>query len=260
MSKLNRTRRGLTLIELVVVLGVLATLAAIVVPRLDFVKGQADRASAASNNADLVTLLQTHKLSTGKYPQLDLLVDSAGTAYSKMWNTDGSSPFTVTTLDGAMTGSGYYRSLLEGGLTTGLYNDSAYSNASNSDVASTAVDLVSAGAAGTLKVAELTTASTNVYKQTVFDLSFPNTAGVAPTGVKLIGMGIGYRNGLNGSVMASTPLQTDNDDPKAVYCRYIAIFAIYNDGTPAQLKMVLDHRMKTIDKNLEQFKTQVPTT
>ncbi|HZZ72724.1 MAG TPA: hypothetical protein VFE24_10755, partial [Pirellulales bacterium] len=241
----------------------LAALTAIVVPRLDFLKAQADHASAATNLADLTSLLQTYKTSSGKYPAMDLLVDSAGTAYTQMWSFDGTSPFTGTTITGpgAPGASDWYRSFLEGGLATGYYNDSTATDATNgSDTASDQVDLVNGAAAGNLVVAELTTSSTNPYVPAIFANAFPSTNGVPPVGVKLIAMGIGARNGMNGSTMLSTPVQADDDSTTATYCRYIAIFAIYQDGTAAQLKTVVDHRLKQIDKQIDQFNKGGPST
>src|SRR5262245_57140627 len=44
-------RRGLTLVELVVVMAIIAVLAAMVIPRLDFLKNQAENAAAAGTAA-----------------------------------------------------------------------------------------------------------------------------------------------------------------------------------------------------------------
>jgi hypothetical protein len=73
-------------------------------------------------------------------------------------------------------------------------------------------------------------------------------------------MGIGPNSGLGGTVMATTPLDVQAGDSAATtYCRYLAIFAIWSDGKPAQLKMVVDHRGKTIDKRISQFNQAGPT-
>jgi len=54
--------------------------------------------------------------------------------------------------------------------------------------------------------------------------------------------------------MASTPLDIQpGDSAKTTYCRYLAILAVYSDGKAAQLKMVVDHRGKTIDKRISQY-------
>lgn len=261
MRRDAKNRAGLTLIELVVVLAVLAAVAALVIPRLDFLKTQADHAAAASNDAELASLLQVHKTSTGSYPTLDLLVDGTGAVYSKIWSYNGQSsglPFSVTTITGpgAPGTSDWYRSLLEGGLKTGYQQEAAATDASNSTSASTAtVDLVTQAAGGSLKVAEVNSAG--IYNSALIKACYPGT-GVVPANAKLIGLGIGPRNTMVGGTMINAPLETQGDDSTQNYCRYIAIFAIYADGRAAELKAVVDHRMKTLDKRLDQYRTSAP--
>jgi prepilin-type N-terminal cleavage/methylation domain-containing protein len=251
-------RRGLTLIELVVVLAILVGLAGLIVPRLDFLKNQTDHAAAAATSADLAKMLQTQKTSSGAYPSLDLLIDESGAAYSKVWNV-GSLPIKATTLT-TTAGERWYGSLLEGGLKLGYQQVSTATNASSSTGTAAPVDLITAAAGGSLTVAEVDPASTQPYVGAIYRAVFPDTAGTPPAGVKLIAMGIGSRNGMVGNVMTSTPIEAQGDDPTQVYCRYIAIFAIYQNGTkPAQLKMVVDHRLKQIDKRIEQYGQTGPT-
>jgi prepilin-type N-terminal cleavage/methylation domain-containing protein len=247
-------RRGLTLIELVVVLAILAGLAALLAPRLDYLSKQTEHATGAVTAADLSSVMQVHKASTGSYPALDLLTDGSA-VYSKVWSVDGSSlPFTATTLS-ATGGERWYASFLDAGLNSGYVHVSSATDASNSTGTAAPIDLVDEAAAGTLTVAELNSAG--IYNSAIVKACYPDTQ-VVPSGVKLIGLGIGPRNTMNGTTLASTPLETQGDDSKAVYCRYIAIFAIYSSGKPAQLKMVVDHRLKTIDKRLDQFKATGP--
>ena len=58
MPRLSRPalRRGLTLIELVVVMAIIAVLAVMVIPRLDFLRTQAEHSSSAGTQADAVAL------------------------------------------------------------------------------------------------------------------------------------------------------------------------------------------------------------
>ena len=74
----NLVRHGLTLIELVVVMAILISLAAIILPRLDFVKGQADNAATATNAADLSKVIETNRVNSGSYGAFDLLGDGNG--------------------------------------------------------------------------------------------------------------------------------------------------------------------------------------
>lgn len=284
----SAARRGLTLIELVVVMAVIAVLAAMVIPRLDFLKNQAENAAAAGTQADLNAMLQVQRTSSGAFPTLDLLIDTGGAAYSKLFSI-GSAPVIASTLTNSM-GERWYGSFLDGGLLYALRHDPAATNASNSASATAGVDLVSEAASGSLKVAELNPGAT--YVSDIVKVVFPGgitygvvtpavvdnpattdvdesapavygsitgTAGVVPSGVKLIALGIGPKNSAVGNTISSTPMETGSDDPTKVYCRYIAIFAIYSSGKPAQLKMVVDHRFKQIDKRIDQFKSQGAT-
>ena len=64
----DRRRRGFTLIELLVVMLILATLAAIVVPRLIGRGEQAKVAAAKSDLARLGGMLDAFRLDVGRYP------------------------------------------------------------------------------------------------------------------------------------------------------------------------------------------------
>jgi general secretion pathway protein G len=71
MRNLSRTRRGFTLIELMVVILILAVLAALVVPR---VIGRADEAKVAKAKTDIATLssaLNTFRVDNGRYPSTE---------------------------------------------------------------------------------------------------------------------------------------------------------------------------------------------
>lgn len=265
-----RARRGLTLLELVAVMAILAVIIGMIVPRLDFFKDQADHVAAAGNSADLFTMVQAQKISSGSFPSFDLLVGSDGTAYSKLWSISGTPPVVGTQLLDS-GGTRWYSSFLESGLKSGYYQLSTATDASNSaGSASTnpVVDLTSAPASTTgLYVAELDYNSTsNPYVSTIFQRCFPDVAAVSgvytpPSGTKLIAMGIGPRSSLVGNTVESIPLDIQTgDDPALVYSRYIAIFAIYSNGKAAQLKMVVDHRLKQVDKRLDQYRKSSPTT
>jgi len=199
-----RARRGLTLIELVVVIAILAVLAGLVVPRLDFLRNQAGDATAAATAADLMNMLQTYRSSTGSYPLLDTLVAADGTIPTSIFSSAGTM-VTPTTLSGAATGGFYYQSFMNAGFvnapgpnaynmattTTGLTNGV-------SDTGNISTDLISSVAAGTGVVAEVVTPSTSgasPYNAAIYAAAFPNfaTAGVPldtyGQPVKLIAMG-----------------------------------------------------------------------
>ncbi len=266
-----RPRRGLTLLELVAVMAILAVIVSMIVPKLDFFKDQADHVAAAANEAGLFTMIQAQKVSTGTFPSFEMLVGSDGTAYSKLWSIGGTPPVVGTQLLDS-GGTRWYSSFLEAGLKTGYYQLATATDASSSTGSATTnpgIDLASAptSSGGGLYVAELDYDSTsNPYVSSIVQRCFPDVTPVdgvvtPPSGTKLIALGIGPRSSLVGNTIESVPLDIQTgDDPALVYSRYIAIFAIYSNGKAAQLKMVVDHRLKQIDKRLDQYRKTSPTT
>ena len=254
-------RRGLTLIELVVVMAILAALAALVIPRLDFLKGQADQASAATNAGNLATLLQTQRTSTGNYPMFDVLTDTAGVPFDKVWKTSPTlSPFTAFTIPAPGGGVSWYRSFLNGGIANVLQNDPATTAAAGG--ASSSGTIIAPATSG-LKVAELNytvSPGTHPYVSSIAAALYPgHTPGTEHpvtkvnlgTNVKLVAMGLGPNANFT---LGNVPLISVGDDTKEVYCRYIVIFAVYSNGKGAELKMVTDHRMRPIDTLITDFK------
>jgi prepilin-type N-terminal cleavage/methylation domain-containing protein len=257
-------RRGLTLIELVVVMAILAALAVLVIPRLDFLRGQADQAAAATNAGEVATLLQTQRTSSGTYPMFDVLTDTSGTPYDKVWSTGGS-PFTTFTVPAPGGGVSWYRSFINGGITNVLRNDPATTTtaggASSSGTIVTPVQttITTSG----LPVAELnylaspgihpyvSSITKSLYPGHTPGTEHPVTKVNLGTNVKLIAMGLGPNSNFS---LGNVPLISVGDDTTQVYCRYIAIFAIYSNGKGAELKMVTDHRMRPIDTVIADFK------
>ena len=80
----KRSRRGFTLIELMVVILILSILAALIIPRLVSHTADAKKAKAASDIATLSSLLQQYQLDNGNFPAtedgLQALVTKPGDA------------------------------------------------------------------------------------------------------------------------------------------------------------------------------------
>jgi type II secretory pathway pseudopilin PulG len=263
-SYLTAARRGLTLIELVVVMAVLIALAALILPRLDSLKGQADHAAIASNAADLSKVIETNYASSGAYGNYDTLVDSSGAILSSIWGQTafGALPFTATTIGGAQAGDFSYQSFLDANLN-GYFNVQAGTSNTNASTLSTDTTsglqtLSTNVAGGSQKLAVLAGGSGHFYADQLFTTLVPT--GVIPTSAgnpayRLVAMGIGPYSSLVGTLLPSCPLDTQGDDPTQVYCRYFAIFKIYSSGKPAQLMTVVDHRCKSVDTQVGQFNT-----
>jgi len=278
-------RRGLTLIELVVVIAILAVLAAMVVPRLDFLKTQSEHASSASTQADLGAMIQTFKASSGYYPTLDLLVDDSGTLYSKLQSqTTGAflEPWTVPAAGGPPNGS-WYRSITEGGFRNGYRHSTTATNASSSGTAP--ADIFNQAATGSLVLATIKSTGGdasqlgNAIRMAIYpgiatyvpgsdgpdnlpgttdDVAATTTttgAGEVPADKKLVVMGIGPRTSLLSKVMVSAPTSAMTvDDAAATYCRYLAVFEVNQNGNAASLKMITDHRGRQIGARIDQYK------
>lgn len=79
----RRTRRGLTLIELVVVLAILAALAGLVLPLAGTYLEKAHASSAASNFKEVSKVVQQYNTLTREMPNgLDSLLEDASTVYA----------------------------------------------------------------------------------------------------------------------------------------------------------------------------------
>jgi len=81
----NRGRHGFTLLELLVVLGILALLAALVIPKLTDTYERSRSATQAYSTADIARQLETYFALNHSYPDgWDMLMGTAGTIYDKL--------------------------------------------------------------------------------------------------------------------------------------------------------------------------------
>lgn len=82
-NRANRRSSGFTLIELLIVLVVLASLAALVVPMLGWARQQSAFATAASGAAEAFNNLELYRAATGRYPdRFDSLLTNDGQLYT----------------------------------------------------------------------------------------------------------------------------------------------------------------------------------
>jgi type II secretory pathway pseudopilin PulG len=70
--------RGLTLVELVVVMAILIAVAGILIPVLPGLIGRAETSARATNDSEIYKWVQTYEASTSQFPfDWDSLVDSS---------------------------------------------------------------------------------------------------------------------------------------------------------------------------------------
>jgi prepilin-type N-terminal cleavage/methylation domain-containing protein len=282
MPRLSRPalRRGLTLIELVVVMAIIAILAVMVIPRLDFLRTQAEHSSSAGTQADLGAMIQTFKASSNKYPSFDSLISSSGSLYSKLQTQTALAAFDATTIPGASTGERWYGSLADGGFKSAFTHNDAATDASNSAV--NAVDIVNQAADGSLVLATIKTtggpSGATAIRQAIYPggatfvaatdpdgipgngdetaaTTVQTAAGTIPTTSKLVVFGVGPKSNLISNVVATAPSSAmGSDESTTTYCRYFVIFEIFSNGDPAKFKMVTDHRLRQISARVDLYK------
>jgi prepilin-type N-terminal cleavage/methylation domain-containing protein len=105
-------RRGLTLVELVVVMAILVALAGIVIPLLPGLIGRAETSARATNHSEIFKWIQTYEATTSGYPyDFDSLIDQKlGTLASYVANSKTTPQFQMANLTAnqvsALTGAG----------------------------------------------------------------------------------------------------------------------------------------------------------
>ncbi|MCS6852770.1 MAG: prepilin-type N-terminal cleavage/methylation domain-containing protein [Gemmataceae bacterium] len=251
----RRVRSAFTLTELVVVLVILAATAALVIPRLGFLKTQSDTATAGAGAAQVVSNLETYRLATGRYPLgMDSLLDSADTTalYSRLWShTTGANTLGLRAdLTAGTVGSPYAQSFGHAFASSSGYY--VYDHlASSTDPTNSATVLRTFTSASTAAVATVTGSAL------IRAAGYPSGTLPADGSVKLIAFGVGPNTGSIGDTMATAPRHAAQS--QEYYGRYVAIFALYANGKAAELKTVVDSFGSTVDSNVTRFLRSSPT-
>lgn len=254
----NQRRSGFTLIEMIVVLLIIATIAGFVIPQVAMIGRTSDMAASAKTQSDLANNIQLYFALQKRYPQgLDSLITSGTAAIYASDTTDATTqtrglPYSgadgtrmqdqlqVSALTNA-TGAEYLRSFTRAGFELVYDHDIAVLNSNNSAT-----------------VARPLTGSTQ------------NVAEVIPTGAlaaklvpqgltstqRLIALGVGPRNYAISKTMTNCPTYPGADG--RYYGRYIAIFMIYGNGERATLVGVVDAYGRHPDYTQQQFNESLP--
>lgn len=267
LSLRRRTRAGFTLIELVVVLLIIATLAALVVPLVGMLGRSSDMAASAKTQADIANNTQLFFVLQKRYPQgLDSLLDTTGVVYASdttngdtqtrglpYSGADGTrlqAQLTPATLANTATEQ-YLRSLTRSGFDWVYDHDTTVINSNESNTVLRAFVADAAGpagptTAGTPLVAEVT--GTYMRGKLV-------PQGLR-TGERLIAFGFGNKNTAINKTVTTTPLYPGAD--KTYYGRYVVYFKIYASGERATLVGVSDAYGRTPDYTQQQFNESLP--
>ncbi|MEL6107290.1 MAG: prepilin-type N-terminal cleavage/methylation domain-containing protein [Planctomycetota bacterium] len=265
-------KQGFTLIELIIVLLVLASLAALVVPTLGFVKDQSDTALSANGAQQVLNNLETYKAATGRYPdRLDTLVDETGAAYSPVYTINGPGNPYIGSVANASDGNFFYYYMQNGGgISQVSVHDSTNvpgSSGYDPNAPGAAADL---GGGTNLVIAEEGESYTG-KRGSIISTCFPNqdpadtASGRAtiPSGHTLVFMGVGANNGAVGATMTQAPLAPEKSahDPDQ-YDRFIAVFDVTSGGPnfrgQVKLKALLDPQFNVVSRNITAYKSSTP--
>lgn len=231
-------RVGLTLIELVVVIAILAALAALIVPRLNGVTKQADAATKMDFVAETNKAVTTFETRNRRHAATwDNLVPVSGTALFSKLNPGLVSKLKVITLDAVQA-----KSLTDAGIT-GAMTVSESATTLPSDAAVTDYTAVANGASFPAIVKDTTWAG---HGSTFLDRAFNvlptfsmggNGMTVTPPTGEFIVLGIGQSSSLRGSVMTDAAI-VPAADPTRYYARMLCVYKIpaagASGGFPAQ--------------------------
>jgi prepilin-type N-terminal cleavage/methylation domain-containing protein len=245
----RRQRPGFTLMELIVVVGILAVLAGLMVPALTNMWRPAQTAAEADTQAELINYISMFENRTQFYPdQFDSLLTSGGAAaYSKdnpdLLASTGKQKLAIVPLTNDATNGMYLTSLNMAGIKNVMWHDETVTPASNSG---TLLHLLATGD----NVAAVNPASSEGILR--IRSIFPASNGVLPTGTQLFVFGVGPMNTAVGVTMASAPV-SPHPESYTYYRRYLAVFAAYADGTRAHLKTVFDRHGDTLDTTLSKY-------
>lgn len=264
-----RGRSGLTLIELVVVLLIVAALAGLVIPQISMLGRSTDMAASAKSQADVANNVSLFFTLQKRYPRyMDSLLDGGTAIYSAEDasgnpTTDPNAQATglpastitfpngsarlsaclqVATLDNS-GGAEYYRSFSRCGFDFVMDHDRTILNSNNSGI-------IERPLASGMNVAEVIPGSG------LARAIYPATAGVGPANTRLIALGVGPRSSCIPTTMLQAPIYPGCDG--TYYGRYIAYFQVFATGERAVLVGVSDAYGRWPDYTQQQFNESLP--
>jgi len=218
-------------------------------------------ATAADTCAELARNIQLYVAEHAKLPEgFDSLVTTDGTAFYGDEENDGTTPgliasspnlCSMTTLTTITTATGDKRinSMTRNGLKSVYDHDVSKVPLTNaaSNSATTYREVASGG-----KFLCVTPAS-NLWNL-IYPVGLPQSE-VDDTNVSLVCLGVGPNTTMVGRTLVEAPMYAAsfNNNPDLDYRRFVAIFAVFKDGSRAQLKGVVDSFGRTNNQDLQQF-------
>lgn len=205
--------RGLTLIELTVVLLILAATAGVLVPRLVGYSTRAHGATGSSNMGEVAKAISLFETDRGVYPDG---WDSLTTATDALWaGTGGSTNLAATALV-----AGENDALIEAGIVNLAEMDDASADFTFAPYAGTTETLAPAGTPTLVKLAGGGAAA----------------LGLPGVDADYVVLGLGAQSSLIGDKMLDAPVHfpEGGDAPATLYSRFCGVFRVADAGTPLE--------------------------
>ncbi len=280
MRQLSKRRRhGFTLLELVIVLIIIATIAGLVIPQLGFLGRTADMAASAKGQQDVANQLGLFFALQKRMPQrLDSLleVDGVGAVTTNMQpRTATGSTSGVTALNQAwgFPIAGSNGTHMTPNLFMATLSSTADGHRSFTRLGFEVLVDHFPGAAGSVNNANDSGGAfapaheralgTSIQVATVLDGSalaqriYPGRNGIFPDDVAcVVAVGVGPRCALVPNTMLNAPSYPGSDGN--YYGRYIAYFACFRNGERAQLVGVSDAYCRFPNYTQQQFAESLP--
>lgn len=219
-----RRSRGLTLVELVVVLAILVALSGLITPLVSGMLGQTNSATNATLVGDVNRAVGTHWARHEKYPSnWDSLVTVGGSLYGSLSTTllGTTTPGATAILQTAALTERQAISLSTAGITT-VY--SASGSAANVNFAFDGPTTITTGA----QVAMLVTTGTHVnFASGVVNLQQLDSVS---QGASYVVFGLGPSTSLRGTTVVDVPL-VNSGNPRNDYARMMCVFLLPASGT-----------------------------
>lgn len=258
-------RRGFTLIELVVVIIIIATIAGFVIPQIGMLGRTSDMAATAKTQSDIASNVQLFFTLQKRYPQgLDSLLDTTGALYVAdstsadlqargfpVAGADGTNLQTqLTKATFTVADKTYARSLTRSGFD--WVNDHSLTEKNSNNSGNTFRALV-AGANGTAATEPSTIDVAELTGTALLTKLLPQGL---KTGERVVAFGVGPRNSAIGKTLTNSPTYPGADGK--YYGRFIVYFKVYESGERATLVGTSDSYGRTPDYTQGQFNESLP--